>query len=283
MKRRQSDERGFTLLEIILALAIMGTVGAIALRTVIDANTSFSETKVQQQVNEDARRMMRVLTADLRSAGFGVALNGLGNAGSTNAFDNAFESDYSATGSDGIILRSLAVGSELSDYAKDTPTSNSSILKVKSVDAFQDFEDGFVLLYKDGEFRVLQIKKIIGNPNYLQHEGKLGFSLPPGSPVYRVDQIQWDAVGERVTRNINLSLGIVGKQTHAFDRVESLKFKYIMKDGTSWTSLSQTDGAANNPLNLMCVEVNLAVYRIGGREGRKFRAELVQRVAPRNL
>lgn len=289
MRLKLGNEKGFTLLEIILALAILGTAGAIALRAMIDVNTSFSETKVRQQVNEDARRIMKLITTDLRNAGFGVALNDLGNATSEaeSIFSNAFESDYGGTdGNDGIVLRALIVGTELSECAPDGQVENSQILKVKSVKEFMGCEDGFVLIYRDGEYKILQIKQVKDQPNQLQHYGKIGWNLPPESPIYRVDQVEWrvkDGEPETITRSINATLGVVGKQTHEFKNVRRLKFKYIMKDGSTHVTLSNTKGAANNPVNLMCIEVTLDVYRTGGRDGREFHTELVHRVAPRNL
>ncbi|HAW71915.1 MAG TPA: hypothetical protein DHD79_07600 [Firmicutes bacterium] len=276
--RRIQDDHGFTLVEVLLAGAILAIAGTIALQVVSNAVTSSSITKVMQETTEDARNLMQVVTNDLREAGFGVFLGDLSNVSVNTYFEHAFESKNGATetASDGITVRALKMGGSI---RSDMPPSSSE-LKVDDVEAFLPYDDGYAIVYQNGEFQVLQISKVQDSALMIQHnKDKTKWLIPAGSPVFRVDQIEWlPEEGDRVKRIVNKSDLTTGKTTHEFSNVTLLKFTYVMRDGTVKDSL---DG--NDALNLMCINVFIDVYRVGGREGKKYHAQLEQTVAPRNL
>ena len=276
--RRIQNEHGFTLVEVLLAGAILAIAGTIALQVVSNAVTSSSITKVMQETTEDARNLMQVVTNDLREAGFGVFLGDLSNVSVNTYFEHAFESKNGTTetASDGIIVRALKMGGSI---RSDMPPSSSE-LKVDDVEAFLPYDDGYAIVYQNGEFQVLQISKVQDSALMIQHnKDKTKWLIPAGSPVFRVDQIEWlPEEGDRVKRIVNKSDLTTGKTTHEFSNVTLLKFTYVMRDGTVKDSL---DG--NDALNLMCINVFIDVYRVGGREGKKYHAQLEQTVAPRNL
>jgi len=272
------NEYGFTLVEVLLAGAILAIAGTIALQVVSNAVTSSSITKVMQETTEDARNLMQVVTNDLREAGFGVFLGDLSNVSVNTYFEHAFESKNGATetASDGITVRALKMGGSI---RSDMPPSSSE-LKVDDVEAFLPYDDGYAIVYQNGEFQVLQISKVQDSALMIQHnKDKTKWLIPAGSPVFRVDQIEWVANGEEIRRVVNKTdLALEGITTHTFSNVTLLKFTYVMRDGTVKDSL---DG--NDALNLMCINVFIDVYRVGGREGKKYHAQLEQTVAPRNL
>lgn len=291
------DQRGFTLVEIMLAVVILATAGGLALQALTSANTSFMESKVRQQVNEDARKMMEVITKDIREAGFGAVLNDLGNVSANPYFESAFDDIWSGTDgvSDGIILRGVKLGTEISS---EMPPSSSE-LKVKNVDAFQPYSFGYALVYQNGEFQILHLTKVQDSAKHLQHnKDKTKFKIPVGAPVYRLDEIKWqcsDPVADpnddskktvTVTRRVNAFFGYIGDLTHTFTNVRSLNFNYVLTDGSVVSEIISDPGNSNyNANKLMCVEVNLVVFRMGGRNEkyRSFEVRLSQRVAPRNL
>ena len=276
--RRIQEDHGFTLVEVLLAGAILAIAGTIALQVVSNAVTSSSITKVMQETTEDARNLMQVVTNDLREAGFGVFLGDLSNVSVNTYFEHAFESKNGATetASDGITVRALKMGGSI---RSDMPPSSSE-LKVDDVEAFLPYDDGYAIVYQNGEFQVLQISKVQDSALMIQHnKDKTKWLIPAGSPVFRVDQIEWVANGEEIRRVVNKTdLALEGITTHTFSNVTLLKFTYVMRDGTVKDSL---DG--NDALNLMCINVFIDVYRVGGREGKKYHAQLEQTVAPRNL
>lgn len=275
----RKSERGFTLVEILLALVILATAGAIALNSLVTANTSVLEQKVRAQVNEDARNLMEQLTQDIRDAGFGAILNSLGDVSANAYFLSAFDDIYSGseTASDGIILRAIKMGAEIDS---EMP-ADSAILKVDKVDAFLPYNDSYALVYQNGEFQVLQISKVMVQPSMIQHnKDKVKWRIPSGSPVYRLDEIQWSANGETVERRVNVMATSTGTLTHTFPNVRSLKIKYVLQDGSMVNVLD-----SSNYGKLMCIDVTLDIYRWGGRgdDRREFHVNISQRVAPRNL
>jgi len=275
---RMRDDHGFTLVEILLAVAILSIAGVIVVRAVSNAVSSSSLTKVMQEATEDARKLMETITTDLRDAGFGVFLGDLSDVSENEYFKYAFESKKGATAthSDGIILRALKMGATI----RSNMPASSSELKVDNVDAFLPYQNGFALVYQNGEFQVLKISKVQENALMIQHnKDKTKWQIPEGSPVFRVDQIEWIPEGETVSRVVNISdTDPEGIKTHEFSNVRLLKFSYVLQDGTIKDSLEGNDAA-----NLMCVNVYLDVYRIGGREGKEYHVQLEQTVAPRNL
>lgn len=275
------NEKGFTLIEIMLSLTILAVVATITLQIVSNSATQTAEAKVHEQATVNARKMMELLTSDLRDAGFGVFLNDLSNVSVNSYFDTAFESIWSGDEkvSDGTRICALKMGTEISSVMP----ASSSVLNVKSVDAFLPYENGYALVYQNGEFQILHISKILETSVKIQHnQDKTKWRIPAGSPVYRVDKIEWIPSGETVTRKVN------GFVTHTFNNVRLLSFQYILRDGTVVDSLTSLQAA-----NLMCVDVELDMYLIGGRgpvymkthnpEDLKHHVILRQRVSPRNL
>jgi len=273
------NEHGFTLVEILLAVAILSIAGVIALRAVSNATTSSAITKVMQETTEDARRLMELISTDLRESGFGVFLGDLSDVSVNTYFTYAFESNKGATAakSDGIKLRALKMGATI----RSNMPASSSELKVDDVDAFLPYENGYALVYQNGEFQVLRISKVQGSALMIQHnKDKTKWQIPEGSPVFRVDQIEWiPKEDEKLWRVVNISdSDPEGIKTHQFSNVRLLKFSYVLRDGTVKDSLE-----GNDALNLLCINVFLDVYRIGGREGKEYHVHLEQTVAPRNL
>lgn len=272
------NERGFTLIEIMLSLTILAVISVITLQIASGATTSTVEAKVQEQVNDDARKLMEAITSDLRDAGFGVFLNDLSNVSVNKYFANAFESNWSGDEdvSDGVRVCALKLGTEI---RSDMP-ADSAELKVGNVDAFLPYTNGYALVYQNGEFQVLEISKIQDVSKMIQHnKDKTKWKIPQGSPVYRVDKIEWKANGETVTRVVN------DQVTNTYTNVRLLSFKYVLRDGSPpIDSMTETQAA-----QLMCVDVELDVYRIGGKKhkgwlnNQEFHVRLNQRVSPRNL
>lgn len=270
------NEKGFTLIEIMLSLTILAAICGITLQITSGAATSTVDARVQEKVSQDARKMMEMLTSDLRDAGFGVFLNDLGNVSVNEYFTAAFESNWSGseTVSDGINMCSLKMGAEITS---DMPASSTE-LKVDRVDAFLPYQNGYALVYQNGEYQVLHLTRVQDDALHLQHrDDNTKWVIPAGSPVYRVDKIEWIPSGETVTRKVN------GEVTHTFDHVRFLSFKYVLRDGSIVDSMTTTQAA-----QLLCVDVDLDVYRIGGRKqswrtNQEFHVHLNQRVSPRNL
>jgi len=276
---RIREERGFTLVEILLAVAILSIAGVIVVQAVSNAVTSSSIQKVMQETTEDARKLMQVISNDLRESGFGVFLGDLSDVSANDYFKYAFESNQGATPtmSDGIELRALKMGGSI----RANMPASSSELKVDDVEAFLPYENGFAIVYQNGEFQVLQISKVQENALMIQHnKDKTKWQIPAGSPVFRVDQIEWiPKSDEKLWRVVNISESDPdGIKTNEFLNVRLLKFSYVLRDGTVKDLLEGDDA-----LQLMCINVYLDVYRIGGREGKEYHVQLEQTVAPRNL
>lgn len=270
------DEKGFTLVEVMLSLTLLAVISVITLQIVSGATTSTVDAKVQEQVSGDARKLMEAITSDLRDAGFGVFLGDLSDVSQNKYFDTAFESAWSGsdTVSDGTRMCALKMGAEISSVMP----ASSSVLNVSSVDAFLPYENGYALVYQNGEFQILELSKVMVQPKKLQHnKDKTKWKIPQGSPVYRVDKIEWISNGETVTRVVNTQV------TNTYTKVRLLSFKYVLRDGTIVDSMTSAQAA-----QLMCVDVELDVYRIGGRKqqwrsNQEFHVRLNQRVSPRNL
>jgi prepilin-type N-terminal cleavage/methylation domain-containing protein len=69
MKRlRSNDDGGFTLVEMLVAIVVLGILGTIFLTTVIGSQTSAKATSSEQDLNEEARLALNRMARELRQA-----------------------------------------------------------------------------------------------------------------------------------------------------------------------------------------------------------------------
>jgi prepilin-type N-terminal cleavage/methylation domain-containing protein len=66
--RRHADDSGFTLIEMLVAMIILGALGSVFLMTVIGAETSAKATSSEQDLNEEARLALNRMARELRQA-----------------------------------------------------------------------------------------------------------------------------------------------------------------------------------------------------------------------
>src|SRR3954454_8106900 len=65
---RTDAQRGFTLIEMLVAMVLMGLIGTAILATVFGANTSAKAAKSEQDLNEEARLGLNRMARELRQA-----------------------------------------------------------------------------------------------------------------------------------------------------------------------------------------------------------------------
>ena len=68
MIRGRRDESGFTLVEMLVAIVILGALGTVFLSTVLGAQTSAKATSSEQDLNEEARLALNRMAREMRQA-----------------------------------------------------------------------------------------------------------------------------------------------------------------------------------------------------------------------
>jgi MSHA biogenesis protein MshO len=68
MTRRDRDDSGFTLVEMLVAIVVLGILGTVFLTTVLGAQTSAKATSSEQDLNEEARLALNRMARELRQA-----------------------------------------------------------------------------------------------------------------------------------------------------------------------------------------------------------------------
>jgi prepilin-type N-terminal cleavage/methylation domain-containing protein len=68
LKRLRNDDGGFTLVEMLIAIVVLGILGTVFLTTVTGAQTSAKGTSSEQDLNEEARLALNRMARELRQA-----------------------------------------------------------------------------------------------------------------------------------------------------------------------------------------------------------------------
>ena len=97
---RKAPEAGFTLIEMLVAMVLMGLVGTALLSVVVGANISAKATKSTQDLNEEARLAINRMARELRQAnGLQTVLNPDGPGYSQSAITAVtFTADFNGDG-----------------------------------------------------------------------------------------------------------------------------------------------------------------------------------------
>ena len=66
--RRKRDESGFTLVEMLVSMIVLGALGTVFLTTVLGSQTSAKATSSEQDLNEEARLALNRMARELRQA-----------------------------------------------------------------------------------------------------------------------------------------------------------------------------------------------------------------------
>jgi type IV pilus assembly protein PilW len=131
MKRDQNKARGFSLVELLIAIAISGIVLGAVSTLFIMQNKSYS---VQEQVTEmqqNARAAMDIMTREIRMAGYDPSSSAnasivTATSGSIN-FTQDLDGDGSTTGTNENITYSLYTSSGIQKIGRDTGGGNQPV------------------------------------------------------------------------------------------------------------------------------------------------------------
>jgi prepilin-type N-terminal cleavage/methylation domain-containing protein len=118
VRARQSGSRGYTLVEMLVALSIFSVLGAIVMSTVLTARTATDNTRLTSDLNEEARVALNRISRELRQA---VALSDVKGAGGalvlasdpTAARSFTFSADFDGDG----VIEPTAVDPEELTYS----------------------------------------------------------------------------------------------------------------------------------------------------------------------
>lgn len=94
------DDSGFTLIEMLVAMVILGALGSVFLMTVIGAETSAKNSSSEQDLNEEARLALNRMARELRQANaLTTVLNPDGSSYSSSAITAVtFTADFNGDG-----------------------------------------------------------------------------------------------------------------------------------------------------------------------------------------
>jgi len=98
--RGRADDRGFTLVEMLVAMVLMGILGSVFIAVMTGAKTSATATRSSQDLNEEARLGMNRMARELRQAtALNAVLNPDGPSYSTsNITAVTFKADFNGDG-----------------------------------------------------------------------------------------------------------------------------------------------------------------------------------------
>lgn len=147
---RESEDRGFTIVEAIVALTIFGALSAAMFSTVMSSQSSVKSTRRTNNLNEEARVALNRLSRELRQAREIVAVD---PADPSRLFE--FEVDFNGNGT----IEPEAIDSERLQYSYDattdqillttsTPSGSTVTLPILASDV-----TSFALDYRSRDFR----------------------------------------------------------------------------------------------------------------------------------
>lgn len=276
------DDRGFSLVELLIAMALTGLVAMAAYTVFSTSNWSYM---VQDQVSEaqqNVRVAMDRMTSDIRLAGFGLPDPPFSfDFGGGNAFNAPITFANSSTGADTITI--LGIGHEAGVLRKGTNTdcndSDKEYLCICRTSADcpgeSDKPDSFFNNASPPEFLTTRrfisldgIKYIELSSDPAHHTRTTGGSSPvtkmklsssffldrdyaDNTPVYIIQAVQYsiqtDANGDPFLASRDFTqLRGPGDQTLA-ENIEDIQFAYCLKGSPSfvnWASLSSTEMVA---------------------------------------
>ena len=123
-RRARRDDSGFTLIEMLVAVIILGSLGSVFLMTVIGAQTSAKASSSEQDLNEEARLAMNRMARELRQANALTAvLNPDGSSYSSSAITAVtFTADFNGDGCiDGVAPAGVSPAPTCTAYAASNP------------------------------------------------------------------------------------------------------------------------------------------------------------------
>jgi prepilin-type N-terminal cleavage/methylation domain-containing protein len=118
---RDTRDSGFTLVEMLVSMVILGALGSVFLTTVFGAETSAKGTSSEQDLNEEARLALNRMARELRQAdALTSVLNPDGTSYSSSAITAVtFTADFNGDGCiDGV---ALSVGAVCTAYSASNP------------------------------------------------------------------------------------------------------------------------------------------------------------------
>ena len=100
IRRRQQRDAGFTLIEMLVAMMLLGALGTVFMTTVLGAQSSARATSSAQDLNEEARLALNRMARELRQATAITAVNNPdGSSYSTSAITSVtFSADFDGDG-----------------------------------------------------------------------------------------------------------------------------------------------------------------------------------------
>src|SRR5947209_6603435 len=108
--RSRADDRGFTLVEMLVAMVLMGILGSVFIAVMTGAKSSATATRSSQDLNEEARLGMNRMARELRQAtALTSVLNPDGPSYSTsNITAGTFKADFNGDGCSNGVMPSPA-------------------------------------------------------------------------------------------------------------------------------------------------------------------------------
>lgn len=122
--RKRRDDSGFSLIEMLVAMIILGALGTVFLTTVLGAESSANNTSSEQDLNEEARLALNRMARELRQADAITAVrNPDGASYDSSAITTVtFTADFNGDGCiDGVAIAGVSPTPTCQPYAASNP------------------------------------------------------------------------------------------------------------------------------------------------------------------
>ncbi len=263
--KNKTNEKGFTLLEVMIALAIMGVVTAAVMQAYVTQHENYMVQEDISDIQQNARASVDELVRNVRMAGYGIPPT-LSAVTPSNTNPDTITITYTSSSCESF-LRS------------DMSTSTEALPCSLSVACFNDLEWCYIYDPDSGGGDWFQVSNVDAANRQLDHVSTpLSAAYRAGSVVKPINQIKY-FVDTTDPDHPNLMMERRGStpQVYAED-ISDLQFRYRMKNGSIIDEPLLTDN-----IREVLITVRGRSHDLDVRTDNRRQREFVTSVSLRNL